>query len=157
MLVPASPVPELYDLQNTDSSGHYLFEVSAPPLLPVHHVMEDRDHDVPQVRLGNQGHLQERTYHRRDEVQLVLTWREMEVAGEKERDQLRSPERRARIQRRDTGRERECDCVVPKFCHMLKISQPIITLMSPYLYNEITPESARSEQGQTQEGKSEES
>lgn len=23
----------------------------------------------------------------------------------------------------------------PKFCHMLKISQPIITLMSPYLHD----------------------
>lgn len=26
--------------------------------------------------------------------------------------------------------------VLPRFCHMLKISQPIITLMSPYLREE---------------------
>lgn len=27
---------------------------------------------------------------------------------------------------------------LPKFCHMLKISQPIITLMSPYLHDKKT-------------------
>lgn len=34
-------------------------------------------------------------------------------------------------------REQMCHrTVVPRFCHMLKISQPIITLMSPYLNEE---------------------
>lgn len=28
--------------------------------------------------------------------------------------------------------------ILPKFCHMLKISQPIITLMSPYLHDKIS-------------------
>lgn len=93
---------------NMDGSVHYLFEVSAPPLLPVHHVMEDGDHDVPQVRLGNQGHLQERTNHRRDEVQLVLTWRERE--GEKERAGERKGGREGKS-RRECRRGREINYV----------------------------------------------
>ncbi|TNN66307.1 hypothetical protein EYF80_023443 [Liparis tanakae] len=40
-----------------------------------HHVVEDGDHDVPQIGLRHQRHLQERTDHRRDEVQLVFPWR----------------------------------------------------------------------------------
>lgn len=35
-------------------------------------------------------------------------------------------------------RWQKCFIILPKFCHMLKISQPIITLMSPYLHNIIT-------------------
>lgn len=50
-----------------------LFEVAAPALLPVHHVVKDGDHHVPQVRLRHQRHLQERANHRWDEVQLVLS------------------------------------------------------------------------------------
>ncbi len=50
-----------------------LFEVAALALLPVHHVVKDWDHHVPQVRLRHQCHLQERPDHRRDEVQLVLS------------------------------------------------------------------------------------
>lgn len=50
----------------------YLLEVATPPLLPVHHVVEDGDHDVPQVGLWNQGHLQEGANQSWDEVKLVL-------------------------------------------------------------------------------------
>lgn len=53
----------------------YLFEIATASLLPVHHVMEDGDHDIPQIRLRHQRHLQEWTNHRWDEVQLVLPWR----------------------------------------------------------------------------------
>lgn len=53
----------------------YLFEIATASLLPVHHVMEDRDHDIPQIGLRHQRHLQERTNHSRDEVQLVLPCR----------------------------------------------------------------------------------
>lgn len=49
-----------------------LFEIAAAPLLPVHHVVEDGDHDVPQVGLRHQRHLQEGADHCWDEVQLVL-------------------------------------------------------------------------------------
>lgn len=54
------------------AAAAHLFEVAAAPLLPVHHVVEDGDHDVPQVGLRHQSHLQEGADHRRDEVQLVL-------------------------------------------------------------------------------------
>lgn len=53
----------------------YLFEIATASLLPVHHVMEDGDHDIPQIGLRHQRHLQERTNHRWDKVQLVLPWR----------------------------------------------------------------------------------
>ena len=55
-----------------------LFEVPVLPLLPVHHVVEDRDHDVPDLPLRHQGHTQEGTYHTWDEVDLVLAWRGQE-------------------------------------------------------------------------------
>lgn len=57
-----------------DGSVHYLFEVSAPPLLPVHHVMEDGNHDIPDLALRHERHSQERTHHSRDKVGLILTW-----------------------------------------------------------------------------------
>lgn len=50
-----------------------LFEIPVLPLFPVHHVMEDRDHDVPHLHLRNQSHAQERSDHSRDEVDLVFT------------------------------------------------------------------------------------
>ena len=54
-------------------SSPYLFEVAAAPLLPVHHVVEDRDHDVAQVWLRDQGHLQEGADQGRDEMELVFS------------------------------------------------------------------------------------
>lgn len=56
-------------------SAVYLLEVAAASLLPVHHVMEDGNHDVPQIGLRHQRHLQERTNHSWDEAQLVLPCR----------------------------------------------------------------------------------
>lgn len=53
-----------------------LFEIAAASLLPVHHVVEDGDHDVPQVGLRHQRHLQEGADHCRNEVQLVLPLKE---------------------------------------------------------------------------------
>lgn len=49
-----------------------LFEVAVFPLLPVHHVMENRDHDVSDLGLGHQGDAQEGTHHSGDEVRLVV-------------------------------------------------------------------------------------
>lgn len=34
----------------------YLFKIATASLLPVHHVVKNRDHDIPEVRLGDQGH-----------------------------------------------------------------------------------------------------
>lgn len=34
----------------------YLFKIAAPPLLPVHHVVKNRNHDIPEVWLRDQGH-----------------------------------------------------------------------------------------------------
>ena len=60
----------------------YLFEIATASLLPIHHVMEDGDHDIPQIGLRHQRHLQEWTNHRWDEVQLVFPWRRDEVNAE---------------------------------------------------------------------------
>lgn len=49
-----------------------LFEVAVFPLLPVHHVMENWDHDVSDLGLRHQGDAQEGTHHSRDEVRLVV-------------------------------------------------------------------------------------
>lgn len=51
----------------------YLFEVAIFPLLPVHHVMKDGNHDIPHFRLWDQCHTQKRTDHSRDEVDLMFT------------------------------------------------------------------------------------
>ena len=51
---------------------HHLFEVATSAEFTVHHVMEDGDHHIAQVRLGHQCGLQEEPNHGRDEVQLVL-------------------------------------------------------------------------------------
>lgn len=61
-------------------SGAHLLEVAAAPLLPVHHVVEDGDHDVAQVRLRDQGHLQEGADQGGDEVQLVFSCRDRTAA-----------------------------------------------------------------------------
>lgn len=34
----------------------YLFKVATPPLFPVHHIMKNRNHDIPEIWLGYQGH-----------------------------------------------------------------------------------------------------
>lgn len=52
----------------------YLFEVSILALLPVHHVVEDGNHDVPDLHLRDQCHSQKRANHSGDEVDLVLTY-----------------------------------------------------------------------------------
>lgn len=52
----------------------YLFEVSILALLPVHHVMEDGNHDVSDLHLRDQRHSQERTDHPGDEMDLILTY-----------------------------------------------------------------------------------
>lgn len=38
------------------STPAYLFKIATPPLLPVHHVMENWNHDIPEIWLGYQGH-----------------------------------------------------------------------------------------------------
>ncbi len=54
----------------------YLFEVAVLALLPVHHVVEDGDHDVPDLHLRNQRHSQEWADHPGDEVDLILSCRQ---------------------------------------------------------------------------------
>lgn len=56
-----------------------LFEVSVLALLPVHHVVEDRDHDVPNLHLRDERHSQERADHAGDEVDLILTCNQKQV------------------------------------------------------------------------------
>lgn len=73
--IDASQIPSVQYCHCDNNDAWYLFEIATASLLPVHHVMEDGDHDVPQIRLGHQSHLQERTYHRWDEIQLVFPWR----------------------------------------------------------------------------------
>lgn len=53
----------------------YLLKIATASLLPVHHVVENGDHDISQIRLRHQRHLQERPNHCWDEVQLMFTWR----------------------------------------------------------------------------------
>lgn len=55
------------------SNKNDLFEVAVFPLLPVHHVMENWDHNVADLGLRHQGDTQEGTHHSRDEVRLVVT------------------------------------------------------------------------------------
>ena len=52
-----------------------LFEVAILALFPVHHVMEDGDHNVPHFLLRYQRHSQEGANHPWDEVDLILTFR----------------------------------------------------------------------------------
>ena len=53
--------------------GSHLFEVAVFPLLPVHHVVKDGNHDIPHFRLWDQCHTQERANHSRNEVDLMFT------------------------------------------------------------------------------------
>lgn len=66
---------QVINITSSNLTAVYLFEISTASLLPIHHVMEDGDHDIPQIRLRHQRHLQEWTNHCWDEVQLVLPLR----------------------------------------------------------------------------------
>lgn len=50
----------------------HLFEVAILSLLPVHHVMEDWDHDIPDFGLWNKCNTQKGANHSRNKVNLVL-------------------------------------------------------------------------------------
>lgn len=52
---------------------NHLLEVSIFPLLPVHHVVKNWDHNVSNLGLRHQGDTEEGTHHSRDEVGLVVT------------------------------------------------------------------------------------
>lgn len=52
----------------------HLFEVAIFPLFPIHHVVENRDHDVSDLGLRHQGDAEEGAHHSWDEVGLVVTW-----------------------------------------------------------------------------------
>lgn len=51
----------------------HLFEVAILSLLPVHHVMEDWDHDIPDFWLWNKCNTQKGANHSRNKVNFVLT------------------------------------------------------------------------------------
>lgn len=51
----------------------YLFKVATPPLLPVHHIMKNRNHDIPEIWLGYQGHFQKGPNQGRDEMKFVFS------------------------------------------------------------------------------------
>lgn len=55
------------------SASTYLFKIAGPSLLPVHHVMKNRNHDIPEIWLWYQGHFQERANQGRDKMKLVLS------------------------------------------------------------------------------------
>lgn len=59
--------------QNTVRHLSYLLEVAVFPLLPVHHVMKDGNHDIPHFWLWDQCHAQKRTNHSRNKVDLMFT------------------------------------------------------------------------------------
>lgn len=50
-----------------------LFEIAIFPLLPVHHVMKNRDHDIPNFSLRHQSDAKKWTHHSWDEVGLVVS------------------------------------------------------------------------------------
>lgn len=56
-----------------DQRVSYLLEVAIFPLLPVHHVVKDGNHDIPHFWLWDQCHTQKRTDHSWDEVDLMFT------------------------------------------------------------------------------------
>lgn len=51
----------------------HLFEVAILSLLPVHHVMEDWDHDIPDFWLWNKRNTKEGANHSRNKMDLMLT------------------------------------------------------------------------------------
>lgn len=66
---------ENYGLKVFMRSCHsHLFEVAIFPLLPIHHVMENWDHDISNLSLRHQCDAKEGTHHSWDEVGLVVTW-----------------------------------------------------------------------------------
>lgn len=56
------------------SCHSHLFEVAIFPLLPIHHVMENWDHDISNLSLRHQCDTKEGTHHSWDKVGLVVTW-----------------------------------------------------------------------------------
>ena len=60
--------------QNTEESSADLFEVAVLPLFPVHHIVEDWNHDIPHLSLRYQRDSEEGSHHPRYEVGLVLPW-----------------------------------------------------------------------------------
>lgn len=63
--------------QSADHSirtSYDLLEVAVFPLLPVHHVVENWDHNISDLSLRHQGDAKERTHHSWDEVGLVVSW-----------------------------------------------------------------------------------
>ena len=57
----------------SESTSTYLFKIAAPPLLPVHHIVENRNHDIAEIWLGYQGYFQEGANQGRNEMKLVLS------------------------------------------------------------------------------------
>lgn len=51
----------------------HLFEVAILSLFPVHHVMEDGDHDIPDLWLWNKCNTKKGANHSRNKVNLMLT------------------------------------------------------------------------------------
>lgn len=75
---PPTSLPGRRALLSQESPRHcqvssHLLEVAIFPLLPVHHVMEDGNHDVPHFWLWDQCHTQKRTNHPRNKVDLMFT------------------------------------------------------------------------------------
>lgn len=87
----------------------YLFEVSVLALLPVHHVVEDGDHDVPHLHLRDQRHSQERADHSGDEVDLVLACTD-------------AVQIKFLFHLVDVETKKLLQLFLPRFCHMLKSS-----------------------------------
>lgn len=57
----------------SESTSTYLFKIATPPLLPVHHIVENRNHDIAEIWLGYQGYFQEGADQGRDEMEFVLS------------------------------------------------------------------------------------
>lgn len=51
----------------------HLFEVAILSLLPVHHVVEDRDHDISDFWLWNKCNTEKGANHSRNKVNLMFT------------------------------------------------------------------------------------
>ena len=62
-----------YMVARSESTSTYLFKIAAPPLLPVHHIVENRNHDIAEIWLGYQGYFQEGANQGRNEMKLVLS------------------------------------------------------------------------------------
>lgn len=58
----------------TAQCHNHLLEVSIFPLLPIHHVVENWDHNISNLGLRHQRDAEERAHHSRDEVGLVVSW-----------------------------------------------------------------------------------